>query len=98
VISLTLSAARGVRADALDIHLERGMADQNRDKKSEDNAADERLPEDQSADRREEDSEWLRDQTGEDHNLSGSSTYRTLPDQPEKKKPSSDSSDRQSNR
>jgi hypothetical protein len=27
--------------------------------------------------------EWLRDQTGEDHNLSGSSTYRTLPDQPE---------------
>ena len=32
--------------------------------------------------------EWLRDQTGEDHNLSGSSTYRTLPDQPD-----SDSSD-----
>jgi hypothetical protein len=31
--------------------------------------------------------EWLRDQVGEDHNLSGSSTYRTLPDQPE---PSSD--------
>jgi hypothetical protein len=28
-------------------------------------------------------SEWLRDQVGEDHNLSGSSTYRTLPDQPE---------------
>jgi hypothetical protein len=27
--------------------------------------------------------EWLRDQIGEDHNLSGSSTYRTLPDQPE---------------
>ena len=29
------------------------------------------------------DNEWLRDQVGEDHNLSGSSTYRTLPDQPE---------------
>jgi hypothetical protein len=29
------------------------------------------------------DGEWLRDQVGEDHNLSGSSTYRTLPDQPE---------------
>ena len=27
--------------------------------------------------------EWVRDQVGEDHNLSGSSTYRTLPDQPE---------------
>lgn len=26
--------------------------------------------------------EWLRDQVGEDHNLSGSSTFRTLPDQP----------------
>ncbi|HEV8214300.1 MAG TPA: hypothetical protein VGP95_00650 [Gemmatimonadaceae bacterium] len=31
----------------------------------------------------ENDNEWLRDQVGEDHNLSGSSTYRTLPDQPE---------------
>lgn len=28
-------------------------------------------------------SEWMRDQTGEDHNLTGSSTYRTLPDQPD---------------
>ena len=26
--------------------------------------------------------EWLQDQIGEDHNLSGSDTYRTLPDQP----------------
>jgi hypothetical protein len=31
----------------------------------------------------ENNNEWLRDQVGEDHNLSGSSTYRTLPDQPE---------------
>jgi hypothetical protein len=59
---------------------------------------DERLREDQSANRREENSEWLRDQTGEDHNLSGSSTYRTLPDQPDKNKKSGDSNDRQSNR
>jgi hypothetical protein len=29
------------------------------------------------------DNEWVRDQVGEDHNLSGSSTYRTLPDQPD---------------
>ena len=32
--------------------------------------------------KREENNEWLRDQVGEDGNLSGSSTYRTLPDQP----------------
>ena len=30
----------------------------------------------------ENDNEWLRDDVGEDRNLSGSSTYRTLPDQP----------------
>ena len=34
-------------------------------------------------DPREENNEWLRDQVGEDHNLSGSSTFRTLPDQPD---------------
>jgi hypothetical protein len=34
-------------------------------------------------DAREENNEWLRDQVGEDHNLSGSSTFRTLPDQPD---------------
>ena len=40
-------------------------------------------------------SEWLRDQVGEDHNLSGSSTYRTLPDQPDSDSDSdSDSEDR----
>jgi len=48
-------------------------------------------------------SEWLRDQTGEDHNLSGSSTYRTLPDQPDSNSEgedggSRDAKKRQSNR
>jgi len=48
-------------------------------------------------------SEWLRDQTGEDHNLTGSSTYRTLPDQPDSNNDSEDrgnrdAEDRQSNR
>lgn len=75
------------------------MADQNRSNKSEDNAAAERMREDLKGKQREEDNEWLRDQVGEDHNLSGSSTFRTLPDQPDKKKPSDkDTNDRQSNR
>jgi hypothetical protein len=74
------------------------MADQNPSKKSEDSAADERLREDLKGNPREENNEWLRDQTGEDHNLSGSSTYRTLPDQPDSSKGEDDSSDRQSNR
>jgi hypothetical protein len=46
-------------------------------------------------------SEWLRDQVGEDHNLSGSSTYRTLPDQPEeemKDEQGTKINERQSNR
>jgi hypothetical protein len=49
-------------------------------------------------------SEWLRDQVGEDHNLTGSSTYRTLPDQPEgdsatdEDAGANDAKDRQSNR
>jgi hypothetical protein len=46
--------------------------------------------------------EWLRDQVGEDHNLSGSSTYRTLPDQPDstdsEESGRQDTKDRQSNR
>jgi hypothetical protein len=49
----------------------------------------------------ENDNEWLRDQVGEDHNLSGSSTYRTLPDQPEgdaKTEGDEDARSRQSNR
>lgn len=46
-------------------------------------------------------SEWLQDQIGEDHNLSGSDTYRTLPDQPAPDaddEGAKDASDRQSNR
>lgn len=74
------------------------MADQNRNKKSEDSAADERLRDEKSGGKRDDNGEWLRDQTGEDHNLSGSSTYRTLPDQPDQDKKSGDSNDRQSNR
>ena len=73
------------------------MADQKPDK-SEDSAADEHFREDQSAKKSDKDSEWLRDQVGEDHNLSGSSTYRTLPDQPEPRKKPDGSIDRQSNR
>lgn len=56
---------------------------------------------DQSVDRSDENSEWLRDQTGEDHNLSGSTTFRTLPDQPDvpqKGKSGGDATERQSNR
>lgn len=43
-------------------------------------------------------SEWLIGQMGEDDNLSGSSTYRTLPDQPKEGRDDSDAKDRQSNR
>ena len=49
----------------------------------------------------ENDNEWLRDDVGEDRNLSGSSTYRTLPDQPEgdaKTEGDKDAQSRQSNR
>jgi len=55
--------------------------------------------------KREENNEWLRDQVGEDSNLSGSTTFRTLPDQPlEDETPedldggTQDTKDRQSNR
>jgi hypothetical protein len=59
--------------------------------------------EDRTGDQSNQNSEWLRDQVGEDHNLSGSSTYRTLPDQPEGEQNDQDSgsrdaADRQSNR
>jgi hypothetical protein len=65
-------------------------------------AVDKRLGEEQSRDQSGK-SEWVRDQVGEDHNLSGSSTYRTLPAQPEGDQPDLDSGDadtrdRQSNR
>jgi len=49
----------------------------------------------------EENNEWLRDQVGEDKNLSGSSTFRTLPDQPTGDEDTQDDEDtrpRQSNR
>lgn len=49
----------------------------------------------------ENDNEWLRDDVGEDRNLSGSSTFRTLPDQPEedtKTEGEDDARSRQSNR
>ena len=48
-----------------------------------------------------ENNEWLQDQIGEDHNLSGSDTYRTLPDQPETQaddEGTNHASERQSNR
>lgn len=49
----------------------------------------------------ENDNEWLRDQVGEDRNLSGSSTFRNLPDQPNgdaKTEGDKDAQSRQSNR
>jgi hypothetical protein len=50
---------------------------------------------------RDQNNEWLQDQIGEDHNLSGSDTYRTLPDQPadnDEDAGAKDASDRQSKR
>jgi hypothetical protein len=81
---------------------ERGVADEKRDDDQEMGAAGGEPREGQSG-APGENNEWLRDQVGEDHNLSGSSTYRTLPDQPEGEQPDQDSGDadakgRQSNR
>ena len=58
------------------------MADQNQNSGDDQqiDIPDHKIP---AGDKGSDNSEWLRDQTGEDHNLSGSSTYRTLPDQPE---------------
>jgi len=77
------------------------VADEKRNDQDLD-AVDKRLGEEQTRDKSGK-SEWVRDQVGEDHNLSGSSTYRTLPDQPEGDQPDLDSGDadtkdRQSNR
>jgi hypothetical protein len=77
------------------------VADEKRNDQDLD-AVDKRLGEEQTRDQSDK-SEWVRDQVGEDHNLSGSSTYRTLPDQPEGDQPDLDSGDadakdRQSNR
>lgn len=61
------------------------MADTNRNQENQrgDRANGDELPDSRFSPEHEKNNEWLRDQTGEDHNLSGSSTYRTLPDQPE---------------
>jgi hypothetical protein len=78
------------------------MADQKRNKGSEESAEKKRMDDELSGDPHQEKNEWLRDQVGEDHNLSGSSTFRTLPDQPESDEEDqsddrSDSGRRQSN-
>lgn len=57
------------------------MADEKRT--NENDAANPQADQNRSGEQRGDNNEWLRDQVGEDHNLSGSSTYRTLPDQPE---------------
>jgi len=80
---------------------ERDVADEKRTDDQDVSAAGKQPRQDESNDRG--NSEWLRDQVGEDHNLSGSSTYRTLPDQPEGDQPDQDpgdapSGDRPSNR
>ena len=61
------------------------MADTNRNQENQrgDRAGGDELPDSRFSPEHEKDNEWLRDQVGEDHNLSGSSTYHTLPDQPE---------------
>lgn len=73
------------------------MADQDKRQRDDDTLSDsdrDKL----KGDPHEENNEWLRDQVGEDHNLSGSSTYRTLPDQPEEDQSERDTKKRQSNR
>lgn len=77
------------------------MADEKRNDSND--AANPRSDQDRSGTERgdKDNSEWLRDQVGEDHNLSGSSTYRTLPDQPEeelKDEQGAKINERQSNR
>lgn len=71
------------------------------EEKRNDDAANQQSDQDRSEAQRGDNSEWLRDQVGEDHNLSGSSTYRTLPDQPEeglKDEQGTKINERQSNR
>jgi hypothetical protein len=81
--AIACGMARACRGSIL--NKERAMADKDGNRE---NQRGDRADGDQSSDSRfspehEKDNEWLRDQVGEDHNLSGSSTYRTLPDQPE---------------
>ena len=61
------------------------MADTNRSQEDQrgDRANGEQQSDPRFSPEHQNDNEWLRDQVGEDHNLSGSSTYHTLPDQPD---------------
>ncbi|HSQ30143.1 MAG TPA: hypothetical protein VLN49_09850 [Gemmatimonadaceae bacterium] len=61
------------------------MADANekQGKERADRPADDQLSDARFDPKHQKNNEWLRDQVGEDHNLSGSSTFHTLPDQPE---------------
>jgi len=74
------------------------MADQRSDKKDDNASRTDGSRSDEAMHERDKGGEWLRDQVGEDHNLSGSSTFRTLPDQPGTGSKKSDNDDRQSNR
>lgn len=73
------------------------MADQDKRQRDDDALSDSERDK-LKGDPHEENNEWLRDQVGEDHNLSGSSTYRTLPDQPNENQSEQDTKKRQSNR
>ena len=95
-------SAQTVRLSLVNPNRERGVADEKRNDDQGMDAAGKQPREGQSGDNS-DNNEWLRDQVGEDHNLSGSSTYRTLPDQPEGDQPDqdpgdADTRDRQSNR
>jgi hypothetical protein len=71
-----------------DLPLERGMADQDREEQNRNKNANQN-----------ENEQGERDDVAEDRNLSGSSTWLTLPDeQPRGDSDSDDTSDRQSNR
>ena len=79
------------------------MTDKTPDKQGDQRPKTDSPGSDEAMHDRDKGGEWLRDQVGEDHNLSGSSTFRTLPDQPgtgagSKSKDKDTDSDRQSNR
>ncbi|MEP6495434.1 MAG: hypothetical protein ABJF01_22295 [bacterium] len=75
------------------------MSDRDRKRNKDQNASRTPGPEDDALKKKAVDNEWMRDQTGENTNLSGSTTFRTLPDQPEDDNESErDTKDRQSNR
>jgi hypothetical protein len=73
---------------------ERAMADANekQGKQRADRPADDSLGDARFDPEHQKDNEWLRDQVGEDRNLSGSSTFHTLPDQPKESGNSRDES------